>query len=79
MFRTFIGYICGLISGMFLISAFIVGRNILIVAIILAIVALVSCILIAHFHHKRKRKEYYDKIKGGSKNKYLRNYPLTHL
>jgi len=71
MFRAFIGYICGLISGMLLISAFIAGQDSLIVAIILAVVALVSCILIAHFHHKRKRQEYYDKIKNGRGNKYF--------
>ncbi len=71
MFRAFIGYICGLISGMLLISAFIAGQDSLIVAIILAVVALVSCILIAHFHHKKKRQEYYDKIKNGRGNKYF--------
>lgn len=65
MFRALIGYICGFISGMFLISALISGKDSLIIAIMLAIVALVSCILIAHFHHKRKRQEYYDKIKNG--------------
>lgn len=71
MFRAFIGYICGFISGMFLISALISGKDSLIVAIMLAIVALVSCVLIAHFHHKRKRQEYYDKIKNGRGNKYF--------
>ena len=71
MFRALIGYICGLISGMFLISALISGKDSLIVAIVLAIVALVSCVLIAHFHHKRIRYEYYDKIKNGRGNKYF--------
>lgn len=71
MFRALIGYICGFISGMFLIPAFISGEDSLIVAIIFAIIALVSCILIAHFHHKKKRQEYYDKIKNGRENKYF--------
>ena len=67
MFRALIGYICGFISGILLISAFIYGQNSLIVAIIFAIVALVSCILIAHFHHKKKRDEYYSKFKNVNK------------
>jgi len=71
MFRALIGYICGFISGMLLIPAFIAGQDSLIVAIIFAIVALVSCILIAHFYHKKKRQEYYDKIKKGHENKYF--------
>lgn len=66
MLRALIGWIFGFISGFLVFSGFITGDTFTAyVSIAMSAITLIGCIVFSKRHHDRKKKEYYDRIKGG--------------
>lgn len=67
MFRALVGWIFGFVSG-FLIFAGIVTNDLSIryVSYVITILTFIGCMYIAHKHHIRKRKDYYDRLRNNT-------------
>ncbi len=63
MLRGLIGFILGMICGVFTISSYLIGDS-LIIWVIIDVIVLIVLLIWCHKHHIKKRDEYHDKIRG---------------